>query len=113
MARILIIDDEPVITKLISEVLTRNGEYVQTASNGKHGLKLIANSSYDIIVTDMCLPDLDGASIVRHIRKSNHSSTPVIGISGTPWLLEDAGCDAVFPKPFVLRDLVQTVNNLK
>lgn len=113
MARILVIDDEPMIVGLISEALTKYGETVQTASNGEDGLKMLEDSSYDIIVTDMCMPDLDGESVIRYIRSSNHSATPVIGISGTPCLFKKADCDAVLSKPFQLRELFETVNTLK
>jgi CheY-like chemotaxis protein len=113
MARILVIDDEPMIVGLISQALTQYGETVQTASNGEDGLKMLEDFSYDIIVTDMCMPELDGESVIRYIRNSHHSATPVIGISGTPWLLKKVDCDAVLSKPFQLKELVETVNNLK
>lgn len=113
MNLILVIDDEPGISDLISEVLTRFGYIVKTASTGRQGLQRLKDASFDLIVTDMSMPDLDGARIVRHVRRSSHPLTPVIGISGTPWLLEGAGCDAVLPKPFPLQALVDTVNHLK
>jgi len=113
MARILVIDDEPMISSLINTALTKYGETVQTASSGMDGLKMLEDSTYDIIVTDMRMPDVDGASVITHIRRSRHAATPVIGISGTPWLLEKADCNAVLPKPFPLKELVDTVNSLK
>jgi DNA-binding response OmpR family regulator len=113
MNRILVIDDEPGISDMIREALTRFGYTVETASNGRQGLQLLKDASFDLVVTDMCMPDLDGAFIVRHVRSSSRPLTPVIGISGTPWLLEGADCDAVLPKPFPLQDLVDTVKHLK
>ena len=65
MNRILVIDDEPDISDLIRQVLTRLGFQVKTASNGQQGLKLLDNASFDLVVTDMCMPDLDGTCIVR------------------------------------------------
>jgi DNA-binding response OmpR family regulator len=113
MARILVVDDEPSVCGLISEILTKNGETVKTAPNGKLALKLFESNAYDIVVTDMCLPDIDGPAIVKHIRKSTRSVTPVIGISGTPWMLEGSGCDVVLSKPFNMLELVKKVNDLK
>ncbi len=113
MNRILVIDDEPDISDLIRQVLTRLGFQVKTASNGQQGLKLLDNASFDLVVTDMCMPDLDGTCIVRHVRSSNCPLTPVIGISGTPCRLQDAGCDAVLAKPFHLQALVDTIKSLK
>jgi hypothetical protein len=50
--------------------------------------------------------------VVEHIRNSRKNSVPVIGISGTPWLIQDLGFDAVLPKPFPLQDLVESVKKL-
>ena len=113
MNRILVIDDEPSISDMIREALTRFGYIVKTASNGRQGLQLLKDASFDLVVTDMCMPDLDGACIVRHVRSSSRPLTPVIGISGTPWLLEGVDCDAVLPKPFPLQSLVDTVKRMK
>jgi CheY-like chemotaxis protein len=113
MDRILVIDDEPSIADLIREALTRYGYTVRTASNGRQGLQLLRDTAFDLVVTDMCMPDLDGTCIVRHVRGSSRPLTPVIGISGTPWLLEGADCDAILPKPFSLQALVDTVKCLR
>ena len=113
MDRILVIDDEPGISEMIREALTRFGYTVATASDGRQGVQLLADAAFDLVVTDMCMPDLDGACIVRYVRSSSRPLTPVIGISGTPWLLEGAGCDAVLPKPFPLQALVDAVKHLK
>ena len=112
MNRILVIDDEPCILDLICEVLTKFGYTVETASNGRQGLQRLKDDAFDLVLTDMCMPDLDGVRIIRHVRRSSRPLTPVIGISGTPWLLEGADCDAILPKPFLLQVLVDTVKNL-
>ena len=112
MNRILVIDDESCILDLIREALTKYGYTVETASDGRQGLQRLKDAAFDLVLTDMCMPDLDGACIVRHVRRSSRPLTPVIGISGTPWLLEGADCDAVLSKPFPLQALVDTVKNL-
>jgi CheY-like chemotaxis protein len=112
MIRILIIDDEPGISDLLHEALTRVGCSVATASSGWQGLQHLKHTDFDVVVTDMCMPGLDGAGIVHHVRQSNRPDTPVIGISGTPRLLEEAKCDAVLPKPFPLQDLIENVKQL-
>lgn len=113
MDRILVIDDEPGISELICEMLERFGYTVETACNGKEGLQWLKNENFDLVVTDMCMPDVNGNHIVRHIRHSERSVTPVIGISGTPWLFEGVECDAVLPKPFSLRSLMETIQQVK
>ncbi|MEE4112141.1 MAG: response regulator [Desulfobacteraceae bacterium] len=112
MNRILVIDDEPCILDLIREALTKFGYTVETASNGRQGLQRLKDDAFDLILTDMCMPDLDGTCIVRQVRCSSRPLTPVIGISGTPWLLEGAACDAILSKPFPLKDLVDIVKQL-
>jgi DNA-binding response OmpR family regulator len=112
MNRILVIDDELGISDLICEALKRSGYTVETAFNGRQGVKRFNATAYDLVVTDMCMPDLDGNGIIRHIRNSSRPFTPIIGISGTPWLLQGAGCDAVLPKPFPLRTLIESVKRL-
>jgi CheY-like chemotaxis protein len=113
MDRVLVIDDEPGISELICEVLGRIGYTVEIADNGTDGLRWLASADFDLVVTDMCMPDVSGDFIVRHIRNSDRSITPVIGISGTPWLLEGVDFDAVLPKPFSLQTLADTVKKIK
>jgi DNA-binding response OmpR family regulator len=113
MARILVIDDEPSIAELIHDALTRTGDNVKIALNGRQGLQLLSDDAFDLVVTDMCMPDLNGDCIVRQVRHSSRPFTPVIGISGTPWLLEHVGCDAILAKPFRLISLIETVARLK
>ena len=113
MARILVIDDEQSIADLIQDALTRCGDMVITALNGQQGLELLSNDAFDLVVTDMCMPDLNGTAIVRYVRSSIRPFTPVIGISGTPWLFEDVGCDAILAKPFRLKSLIETVTRYK
>jgi len=113
MHHILIIDDEPGISNLIREALTRFGYTVEIASSGWQALRCLQNTAFDLVVTDMYLPDLGGACVIRHIRRSDHPHTPVIGISGTPWMLKDTDCDAVLPKPFPLDTLIETIKRLE
>ncbi len=112
MARILVIDDEQSIAELIHDALIRYGHSVKMAFNGQRGLEMLSEGSFDLVVTDVCMPDLNGACIVKHVRNSSRPSTPVIGISGTPWLLERVGYDAVLAKPFHLKSLIEMVRRL-
>jgi CheY-like chemotaxis protein len=112
MIRILVIDDEPSISDLLCETLTRLGCTVATAANGRQGLQRLETADFDLVVTDMSMPELDGAGFVHHVRRSNRPLTPVIGMSGTPWLFDEADCDAVLPKPFPLQALIDKVGYL-
>ena len=112
MCTILVIDDEKGILRVIEEALTKFGHNVEIAADGCEGIQKFDDGSYDMVITDLRMPGIDGKGVVKHIRSSQKSSIPVIGISGTPWLIQDLGFDAVLPKPFPLQDLVESVKKL-
>ena len=112
MCTILVIDDEKGILRVIREALTRSGHKVDTALDGIEGIQKFDVGSYDMVITDLRMPGLDGKGVVEHIRASGNHAIPVIGISGTPWQIQDSGFDEVFAKPFPLQDLVESVRRL-
>lgn len=112
MCTILVIDDEKGILHVIQEALTRFGHDVETALDGAEGIQKFDDGSYDMVITDLRMPGIDGKGVVAHIRASCNSTIPVIGISGTPWQFQDSGFDAVLAKPFPLLDLVKSVKKL-
>ncbi len=112
MQNILIIDDEKSILHVLTLVLTKFGFNVETASDGLEGIKKFDECHFDAVITDIRMPALDGNGVVKHIRNSERQYTPVIGISGTPWLLQDSDFDAVLSKPASIKTLVDTVKNI-
>ena len=112
MCSILVIDDEKGILRVIEAALKRFGHEVEIALDGVEGIKKFDDGCYDMVITDMRMPRLDGKGVVQHIRASRKNSIPIIGISGTPWKIQDSGFDAVLPKPFPLQDLVESVAKL-
>ena len=65
-----------------------------------------------IVLSDILMPGLDGRNVVDHIRNSDRPCTPIIGISGTPWYLENIQFDAIFTKPFPFEDLINSTLHL-
>ncbi len=112
MCSILVIDDEKQMLMVVQEALTLLGHKVEVAEDGLKGIQKFDNGSFDIVITDMRMPRLDGRAVVQHVRNSRKKSIPIIGISGTPWLLQDADFDAILPKPFPLEELLDTVSKL-
>jgi DNA-binding response OmpR family regulator len=111
MCTVLVIDDEqPILNFLLA--LTQHGYHVQTAADGREGIQKFDNEFIDIVITDVCMPDVDGREVARHVRNSHRKTTPIIAISGTPWLLEDSEFDRVLAKPFPLQTLYDTVEHL-
>jgi CheY-like chemotaxis protein len=79
MPRILVVDDDPTNTKLLTFLL-RDEEYEVTAVHSPHeALKTLAERAYDLIILDVLLPDMDGLELCRRIRAA--STTPIIFVS--------------------------------
>jgi CheY-like chemotaxis protein len=112
MCTILVIDDEKGIAQVIHEILTLLGHEVEVAGNGSEGIRKFEKKDFDVVITDIMMPGIDGNSVARHIRSSGGSSPAIIGISGTPWLLDNSDFDHVMTKPFPLQTLVETVQHL-
>ncbi len=112
MCTILVIDDEKGILHVIKEALTRFGHDVETALDGVEGIQKFDDGSYDMVITDLRMPGIDGKGVVAHIRASRNNAIPIIGMSGTHWQIQDSDFDAVLAKPFPLLDLVESVKKL-
>ena len=104
--RILVVDDNPVLTMVLSDHLAARGHSVVPAYNGRLGSLFCMQKHFDLVVVDFVLPDLDGIEVLKRLRRSNQNSRAII-ITGFPELLEeDAGrlvgldVEAVIEKPF-------------
>ena len=109
MKSILIIDDEIFLLEMYEKILTKFGYTIQTAQTGENAICLLEANSYDLVITDILLPEIDGNFIVNYIRSSSKSYTPVIGITGTPGYAEQDKYDVVIAKPFTIEMLVENV----
>lgn len=112
MGKILVIDDEEQIVLMLAMALSKYGFDVEIATNGVEGIKKFDEECFDLVITDICMPGLGGNDVVEYVRNSKKYFTPVIGITGTPWLCEDAYFDAVFTKPFAIGGLIEAVTSL-
>ena len=112
MSTILVIEDEKGLLQIIEQLLTGCGYDVDTAVDGLDGIQKFDEGHYDIVITDIRMPGVDGIGVVEHIRNSNKQSVPVIAITGTPWLLENNNFDMILAKPFPLNQLVESIQSL-
>lgn len=80
LEKILVIDDEELVRNFIAETLSRKGLEVQTAENGKVGIALFKDSTYDLVITDMKMPDLTGIDVLKKIKEIS-PETPVVVIT--------------------------------
>jgi len=109
---ILIIDDEAPILKLLSKVLSREGYRIDTAENGEEGIKKIESNDYNLILTDIKMPGISGEQVAILLKDIKEKRTPIVGMSGTPWLLNEDMFDAVLAKPCSKENLFNVVCNL-
>ena len=109
---ILVIDDETMIREMLQQAFRRLDFNVDVAENATTGISKFDNGCYDLVITDVRMPGVDGYTVVHHIRQSKRESTPVIGVSGTPWLLQNEGFTEVFDKPFSLNALIEKARGL-
>jgi len=113
--KILVIDDEPDIRSLFEDVLSDNGCMVATCGSGREGVEMVSKSSFDVVISDIKMPDLSGIDVLRSIKNIN-SEIGVILITGYASVQTaiDAirlGADEYLKKPFedLTGQVVQTV----
>lgn len=80
--RVLCVDDEPAIRLTIQAYLQDLGHHVETASNGREALALIAANQYDAVLLDLAMPELSGLDVLKQVAVS-HPGLPLLVVSGT------------------------------
>jgi two-component system KDP operon response regulator KdpE len=110
--RILVIDDEPQITRVLRAALSAQGFDVRTANDPEEGVRVFVDWSPDLVVTDLMMPEMSGVEVCRVIRAS--SSIPIIVLSvreSEHAKVEalDAGADDYVTKPFSIQELLARV----
>jgi YesN/AraC family two-component response regulator len=116
--RVLIVDDDEEIGHYISTELSHRYKFT-VCNNGKEGLKeLLANNTYDLVISDVMMPEMDGFTLLRLIKTNlNLSHIPVIMLTSKADVgnrLEglERGADAFLAKPFDMEELHLTIENL-
>ncbi len=111
---ILVVDDEEPVRRLLKNELSRKGFLVDTASNGKDALKKLKHESFDIVLLDIVMPELDGISFLKKLKK-DPSSPAIIVLTGRATV--DTAVEAMkngatdyLSKPYKLEELVLIIN---
>jgi len=113
---VLIVDDELVIRSLLSELLSEDGFTVATAEDGKRGLEHVNSGQVDLVISDVHMPIMTGPELVAHLHQID-PNLPVIVLNSNPG--QDVsqnipgGATAFLDKPFNLRDLRQTIAEVR
>jgi DNA-binding response OmpR family regulator len=120
MARILVIDDDAQVRRLVARACSSWNHEVSEAEDGLAATFLMDEEAYDLVITDIHMPEMDGIELVTSLRDRS-TAVKILAISGG-WsgrakeeVLLDAdllGADQVLPKPFTLQELWEAVAGL-
>lgn len=111
-ARVLVVDDEPLVAGLLNELLAALGHTVQLAPTGSDALRLVSEFRPDVVLLDLSLPDIPGEQALARLRETT-PELPVIVMTGHDAELAKStlarGAFAYLVKPFNLRRLAQVL----
>jgi len=111
--RLLLVDDDPAVSRAYGEVLARKGVTVETATNGRVAAERVKTESFDVIVSDIAMPEMNGIDFLRAVR-SHDVDVPVILMTGEPGLdsavrAVEFGAFRYLAKPIPVAELAETV----
>ena len=111
-ARILIVDDEAQIVRVLSMACTAQGYRVKSASDGESALNVLKSWAADLVITDLSMPKMDGVELCRAIRKQSNISILVLSVRNQEKIKVealDAGADDYVTKPFQIDELLARI----
>ncbi|MEO7598585.1 MAG: response regulator [Opitutus sp.] len=116
---ILVVDDEPALREILSRVLVDAGHRVMGAANGKEASLILAKAAFDIVLTDVIMPEKDGMQVISELRKK-FPEVRIIAMSGGGHVSRDQylkiakglGAHALLEKPFANQQLLDTIESL-
>ncbi len=119
MARILIVDDESQIRKMLRQMFEREGFEVSVASNGMQGIKAYRENPADLIITDIIMPVKEGVEMIMELKK-DFPDAKIIAISGGRRIgpdeylkiAERIGVNRTFKKPLEREELLKAVKEI-
>jgi DNA-binding response OmpR family regulator len=118
MAKILLIDDDEMLRRVLSKALAHAGHTVVQAADGQQGIELARVTGVDLVITDLVMPVREGVETILHLRREK-PALPIIAISGdgsnSKLYLEIAakiGAKRIMPKPFTPPELLALVDEV-
>jgi two-component system, OmpR family, KDP operon response regulator KdpE len=110
--RILVVDDEPQITRVLRTTLSNQGYDIRVANDGETALEIMKNWTPDLVITDLSMPNMDGLELCRRLRRTMQVPILVLSVRGeerTKVQALDAGADDYVTKPFGIEELLARV----
>jgi two-component system KDP operon response regulator KdpE len=110
--RILLVDDEPQITRVLRTSLNAHGYDLRVANDGETALEIAKDWAPDLMITDLSMPNMDGLELCRRFRAKSHAPIIVLSVKGeerTKVQALDAGADDYVTKPFGIGELLARV----
>jgi CheY-like chemotaxis protein len=104
MRKVLVVDDDPVVSKSFDRVLSRKGYIVVSAENGLEALSKVAHDEYDAVFTDIKMPGMDGIEVAQQMR-ARRPWTPVVIITGYGSAEHEARAEAAGVRSFLRKPL--------
>jgi CheY-like chemotaxis protein len=110
---VLVIDDDERVRTLLRDILRFAGYRVIEASDGRSGMRYLENGEFDMVLTDLGMPEMNGWEVVKMIKKET-PQTPVVLITGWGTNLDEekvkeSGVDGIIGKPFQVNEVIETV----
>jgi CheY-like chemotaxis protein len=119
MARILVVDDEPDIVRVVVKIMEARGHQVSTARDGVEAIERITGDPPDLVILDLNLPRVDGYEVCKRIKSDARTAhVPVVMMTAAYVSVEDArtgqriGADEYVIKPFLREVLIHNVERL-
>jgi two-component system, OmpR family, KDP operon response regulator KdpE len=109
---ILVVDDEPQITRVLKTTLSSQGYGVRTASDGDEAVQLMKDWTPDLVITDLRMPNMTGLDLCRYVRARSRTPIIVLSVKGEERVKVealDAGADDYVTKPFGVNELLARV----
>lgn len=112
--RLLVVDDEQVLRRMLDRVLTAKGFEVKTAVDGHEAMAMLKTERFDVVLSDMVMPKCDGRCLLEAMRKA-HITVPVVMLTGytdaSDWSLRALGAVAVLGKPSPVDTICTTLES--
>ncbi|ATB30501.1 response regulator transcription factor [Melittangium boletus] len=109
MSHILIVEDEDVLADSLQDILLSEGHTVRIARNGLDALELLSQGQTELVLLDLMLPQVDGVSVLQHLRRTSPDTRVIITTSCSREALRGHAVEAYLRKPFTLEALLGAV----